>query len=148
LLLIITNSEWIFPKKARPKCGNFLFWKSATGSKNAHFISISFFRNLTLKINQWASNESSTKISTYVQQFPKKAIDIIHTNRHKQVQILLLPSRNGNIPVCGKLRKALRDMKTGEMKAPTVMKGCSLGGMKTNEMKGPKVMKGCSQWMI
>ena len=34
------------------------------------------------------------------------------------------------------------------MKAPTVMKGCSLGDMKTNEMKGPKVMKGCSQWMI
>jgi hypothetical protein len=39
-------------------------------------------------------------------------------------------------------------MKTGEMKTPTVMKGCSLGDMKTNEMKGPKVMKGCSQWMI
>jgi hypothetical protein len=55
LLLITTNSEQAFPKMARPK-GAISFLGNLPQDPKAHIsLTISFFRHLTLKINQWIS---------------------------------------------------------------------------------------------
>jgi hypothetical protein len=61
LLLITTNSDQTFPKMASPKCSISIFGNAPLGPKAHIILSISFFRNLTLKSNSEYLNEISTK---------------------------------------------------------------------------------------
>jgi hypothetical protein len=55
LLLITSNSEQVFPKMASPKCAISIFGNAPLDAKVHITLPISFFRNLTLKINQQIS---------------------------------------------------------------------------------------------
>ena len=66
---ITHGSQYIYwadiSQNGKAKGHYFLFWKPTTGSQNAHYIMVSFFRYLTLKINLWISQWNQHQILSY-----------------------------------------------------------------------------------
>ena len=60
------HQQWAgISQNGKAKGCYFHFWKPATGSQRTHYIWVSFFRYLTLKINLWISQWNQHQILSY-----------------------------------------------------------------------------------
>ena len=60
------HQQWAdISQNGKAKGRYFHYWKPTTGSQSAHYIMVSIFRYLTLKINLWISQSNQHQILSY-----------------------------------------------------------------------------------